>query len=86
MERTKGRWNVNDDVLYQNISLDEFVKTLQTLEKLTDKYPKDDYLLGTIDILRDEVCQMFGGKIDEEAWIKPEDCEVKTETEEKEKE
>jgi hypothetical protein len=39
------------------------MKAIYVFDRLHNKYPNDDTIATAIEILRDEVCQMFGGSI-----------------------
>ena len=39
------------------------VNAIDVFETLKEKYPNDDYIDGAIEILRQEICLMFGGSI-----------------------
>lgn len=59
----KGDWNLRKDVLNAEITVSEMVDAIRVFEVLKNKYPNDDIIAGAIEILRDEICQMFGGTI-----------------------
>ena len=42
-------------------TLDGLVKTLEVLDAFKRKYPNDETIRDFEDIVREEICQMFGG-------------------------
>lgn len=56
-------WNFKNDVCNADITVDEIVSAINVFEVLKTKYPNDETISCAIEILRDEVCQMFGGSI-----------------------
>lgn len=59
----KGNWNLRENVLNAEVTVNEMVDAIHVFEVLKNKYPNDDTIAGAIEILRDEICQMFGGTI-----------------------
>ena len=59
----KGNWNLREDVLNAELSVGGMVDAIGVFEVLKNKYPNDDIIASAIEILRDEICQMFGGTI-----------------------
>ena len=56
------KWSVRD--LYETeFNLDSLVKTLDVLDTFKRKYPNDETIQDFEEIVRDEICQMFGGSI-----------------------
>lgn len=56
----KKEWSVEN--LYKTeFTLDSLVETLQVLDIFKRKYPNDETIRDFEDIVRDEICQMFGG-------------------------
>jgi hypothetical protein len=57
-----GKWSITD--MYNTpFTLDELVKTLETINTFKEKYPNDDTIQNFEEIVRDEICQMFGGTV-----------------------
>ena len=57
---TKRKWNIKD--LYASeFTLDGLVKTLDIIDIFKRKYPNDETVQNFEDIVRDEICQLFGG-------------------------
>lgn len=61
-EDTERKWNIKD-VYATEFTLDELVKTLDVIDIFKRKYPNDDTVQDFEDIVRDEICQLFGGSI-----------------------
>ena len=61
-EGTKRKWNIQD-VYETELSLDELVRTLEVIDIFKRKYPNAEIIQDFEDIVRDEVCQLFGGSI-----------------------
>ena len=57
------KWNLKKDVYDAELTVDEMVKAIYVFDRLHHKYPNDDTITTAIEILRDEICQMFGGSI-----------------------
>ena len=57
------KWNLKRDVYDAELTVDEMVKAICVFDRLHYKYPNDDTITTAIEILRDEICQMFGGSI-----------------------
>ena len=53
-------WSL-DNVYKTEFTLDGLVKTLEVLDAFKRKYPNDDTIRDFEDIVREEICQMFGG-------------------------
>ena len=56
-------WNLKNYVYSADLSIDEIVDAIRVFEVLKIKYPNDDIIATSIDILRNEACNMFGGSI-----------------------
>ena len=57
---TKRKWNIKD-VYASEFTLDGLVKTLDVIDIFKRKYPNDETVQNFEDIVRDEICQLFGG-------------------------
>ena len=57
---TKRKWNIQD-VYTSEFTLDGLVKTLDVIDIFKRKYPNDETVQNFEDIVRDEICQLFGG-------------------------
>lgn len=60
MER---KWCLDKDVFGAQLTVDEMVNAINVFEVLKKKYPNDDIIDTAIEILREEICLMFGGSI-----------------------
>ena len=55
-----NEWSL--DTVYRNeFTVDSLVKTLEVLDTFKRKYPNDETIRDFEDIVREEVCQIFGG-------------------------
>ena len=59
-EGTERKWNIQD-VYASEFTLDGLVKTLDVIDIFKKKYPNDETVQNFEDIVRDEICQLFGG-------------------------
>jgi hypothetical protein len=59
----KNKWNLKQYVYSADISVDEIINTIRVFEILKEKYPNDELMDDAIDVLRNEICNMFGGTI-----------------------
>ena len=56
----KKEWSVEN--LYKTeFTLDSLVETLHVIDAFKRKYPNDETIQDFEDIVREEICQMFGG-------------------------
>ena len=58
-----NKWNLKRDLYDAELTVEELVNAIYVFDRLQCKYPNDDTVATAIEILRDEVCQMFGGSI-----------------------
>ena len=58
-----NKWNLKRDLYDSELTVDELVNAIYVFDRLQNKYPNDDIVATAIEILREEVCQMFGGSI-----------------------
>lgn len=56
-------WDLTSKVLNADFSIEDLVNSIYLFERLKFKYPNDETIQTAIEILREEVCQMFGGTI-----------------------
>ena len=61
LENNKGKtWSIND--VYKNeFTIDGLMTTLKMLNIFKMKYPNDETVQNFEDIVREEICQIFGG-------------------------
>lgn len=60
--KTTDEWTL-DDVFNCPVSVDQFIDVLNVTDYLKKKYPYDDIVQCFEDIIRDEICMLFGGSI-----------------------
>ena len=58
-----NKWNLKRDLYDAELTVDELINAIYVFDSLQHKYQNDDTIATAIEILRDEVCQMFGGSI-----------------------
>jgi hypothetical protein len=56
-------WSLKTHVYNANISVNDLMQSIEVFDILKHKYPNDENIDIAIEILRDEICQMFGGTI-----------------------
>ena len=61
-EDTKRKWNIKD-IYSTEFTLDSLVRTLDVIDIFKRKYPNDETVQDFEDIVRDEICRLFGGSI-----------------------
>lgn len=59
----KSNWNLNNNVYKSEFTVNELIDSICVFERLQKKYPNDDVIEASIEILRDEICKLFGGSI-----------------------
>lgn len=59
----ENKWNLKQYVYNADISVDDIINTIRVFEILKEKYPNDELIDDAIEVLRNEVCIMFGGTI-----------------------
>ena len=61
LENNKGKtWSINN--VYKNeFTIDSLMTTLEVLDIFNRKYPNDETIQNIEDIVREEICQIFGG-------------------------
>lgn len=57
----KKNWSLRTDFYKSDLTIEEIVSAIRVFESLQDKYPDADVIATSIDILREEACNMFGG-------------------------
>ena len=56
------KWSL-ENVYGSDLALENLISTLNVTDVLKKKYPNDDVVQDFEEIIRDEICQMFGGTI-----------------------
>ena len=64
----KEKWNLKTHLYESNFTINELIDAIHVFDKLKEKYPNDETISGSIEILRDEICGMFGGTIYNDAY------------------
>jgi hypothetical protein len=59
----KKNWNLKSYVYNADLTVEEMTNAIHVFEVLHVKYPNDEFVNGAIEILRDEICKMYGGSI-----------------------
>ena len=61
LENNKEKtWSINN--VYKNeFTIDSLMTTLEVLDIFKRKYPNDETIQNFEDIVREEICQIFGG-------------------------
>ena len=61
LENNKGKtWSINN--IYKNeFTIDSLMTTLEVVNIFKRKYPNDETIQNFEDIVREEICQIFGG-------------------------
>lgn len=59
----KNNWSLKNFVYNSEVSVDAITSAIRVFEILKIKYPNDELMDDAIDILRDEICKMYGGTI-----------------------
>ena len=57
------KWSLNNNVYRSEISIEEYLNSIRLFEVLRSRYPNDELFDEVIEVLRDEICKMFGGTI-----------------------
>ena len=61
LENNESKEWPHNNVYENEITVDSLVKTLEVLDTFKRKYPNDETIRDFEDIVREEICQMFGG-------------------------
>ena len=57
-----NKWNLNN-VYNSEFTVNELIDSLNVFDRLQKIYPNDENIAISIEILRNEICKMFGGTI-----------------------
>lgn len=64
MENIENKeWDLRSNVFESILSVEDMVNAIYVFEKLKFEYPNNDNITLSIELLRDEICKMFGGTI-----------------------
>lgn len=58
-----NKWNLKTNVYNSEFTVNELIDSLNVFDRLQKIYPNDENIAISIEILRDEICKMFGGTI-----------------------
>lgn len=56
------KWSI-EDMYKSGLTVQNLIDVLQVTDALKRKYPNDDIICDFEEIIRDEICMMFGGTI-----------------------
>ena len=59
----KDNWNLKTYIDNSDLTVEEMTNAIRVFEVLQVKYPNDEFVDVAIEILRDEICKMYGGSI-----------------------
>ena len=59
-ETEEKKWSI-EDFYKSEFTVDALIKTLEVIDIFKRKYPNDKTIQDFEDIVRDEICQIFGG-------------------------
>ena len=59
----ESNWSLKNNVFNADFSVDDIINSIRLFEILKNKYPNDELIDGSIEVLRNEICNMFGGSI-----------------------
>ena len=59
----ENNWNLKTNVYASDLSVDEMTNAIAVFEILKPKYHNDEIIDGAIEVLRNEICMMYGGSI-----------------------
>lgn len=61
-EPTHDTWTI-DNINKSVFVVEELINTLHTIDKFKKKYPNDEYVFAFDEIVRQEICEIFGGEL-----------------------
>jgi hypothetical protein len=61
--KVKDNWSLKKYVYSADLSVEEMTNAIYVFEVLKNKYPNDENVDIAIEILREEICAMYGGTI-----------------------
>ena len=59
----ENNWSVKTHLYDAPVSVNDLMRAIEVFGSLKHKYPNDENIDIALEILRDEICQMFGGTI-----------------------
>ena len=59
----KKNWSLENNVYCSEFTIEELIDSIRVFEVLKAKYPNNDTITDSIELLRNEACNIFGGSI-----------------------
>ena len=59
----KKNWSLENNVYCSEFTVEELIDAIRVFEVLKTKYPNNEIISDSIEILRNEACNIFGGSI-----------------------
>ena len=59
----KKNWSLENNVYCSEFTVEELIDAIRVFEVLKAKYPNNETITGSIELLRNEACNIFGGSI-----------------------
>jgi hypothetical protein len=56
-------WSLNNNVYCSEFTVGELIDAIRVFEVLKTKYPNNETIKDSIELLRNEACNIFGGSI-----------------------
>ena len=56
-------WSLNNNVYCSEFTVEELINAIRVFEVLKTKYPNNEIITDSIELLRNEACNIFGGSI-----------------------
>ena len=56
-------WSLNNNVYCSEFTVEELIDAIRVFEVLKTKYPNNEIITDSIELLRNEACNIFGGSI-----------------------
>lgn len=59
----KKNWSLENNVYCSEFTVEELIDAIRVFEALKAKYPNNENIADSIELLRNEACNIFGGSI-----------------------
>lgn len=59
----KKNWSLENNVYRSEFTVEELIGVIRVFEVLKAKYPNNNTITDSIELLRNEACNIFGGSI-----------------------
>ena len=59
----KKNWSLKNNVYCSEFTVEELIEAIRVFEVLKTKYPNNETITESIELLRNEACNIFGGSI-----------------------